>query len=220
MRKTKFDIELKKEICKFAKQSSVYRASCKFKINNQTIYNWMKKYDEILTMDNIKLDTIRENKLRATTERERSKRKTRYYKSGQRWQRNNSERKNHQKRIRRRSYYRTREQELQKIRNKKHIFRTRANVTNHIYKHLGVITAKDLWSIAKLQRLLCPLTGLKLNSDNMSVDHIIPISKGGLNIKLNIRLVHKWANKMRLNYSDDELINMCKIIYLHSLKDC
>ena len=73
----------------------------------------------------------------------------------------------------------------------------------------------DLWKIAKKQRLICSITGDKLTRENISVDHIIPISKGGLNVVSNLRLTTIQANWIKDAYTDEELIDFCKKVVLH-----
>ena len=70
----------------------------------------------------------------------------------------------------------------------------------------------DLWKIAKKQRLKCALTGRKLTNENISLDHIIPTSKGGTHDISNLRLVVLHANLAKLNYSDNELLELAKDI--------
>lgn len=82
---------------------------------------------------------------------------------------------------------------------------------NYWYKN-GIITSFDLWKIAKRQKLLCPFTGQKLTVENISVDHFISKSKGGLNIPSNIRLVVKSINTAKQTMTDDEFINLCKCV--------
>lgn len=74
------------------------------------------------------------------------------------------------------------------------------------------VTAFDFWKIAKKQKLICPITGLKLTAENMSADHIVPVSKGGKNSPDNLRLVHKTINHMKNHYSDKEFYNMCSLV--------
>lgn len=94
-----------------------------------------------------------------------------------------------------------------------HPLKKLVNITNSNQKKRNGIYYKlaawDLWKIAKAQKMKCPFTGEKLTSLNASLDHIIPVSKGGTNEPSNIRLVVKWVNLMRLNYSDYEFIEMC-----------
>lgn len=77
------------------------------------------------------------------------------------------------------------------------------------YKN-GKIKPFDLWKIAKQQKLKCALTGEKLTSENMSVDHLISKSKGGINIPSNVRLVLKSVNVARQTMTDDEFIELCR----------
>lgn len=79
-------------------------------------------------------------------------------------------------------------------------------------KDYYLLTAFDLWKIAKKQKLICPFTGFKLTKENMSVDHVLPVSKGGSNHPSNIRLIHKWVNLMLGVHSDDDFLKMCQII--------
>lgn len=77
-------------------------------------------------------------------------------------------------------------------------------------KFENTITAMDLWKIAKKQKLICPLTGDRLTTESVSVDHIIPRSKGGKNTLDNIRLVSYWANIAKNGLTDQEFLELCK----------
>lgn len=68
----------------------------------------------------------------------------------------------------------------------------------------------DLWKIAKRQRCKCALTGRRLTNENISSDHIICKTHGGLTSPENIRLVVKEANIARNTLSDDKFIALCK----------
>lgn len=70
----------------------------------------------------------------------------------------------------------------------------------------------DLWKIAKKQKLLCALTGKKLTKENMSVDHILPMSKGGSNEPSNIRLVDWDVNLARRALTDEQFFALCKSV--------
>ncbi len=89
----------------------------------------------------------------------------------------------------------------------------------HIFQRLSkryvkqgiMLTPMDLWSMAKKQKAVCALSGRSLKS-NISIDHIIPKSKGGTNDKSNIRLVNLDVNVARGNKSDSEFINLCQSV--------
>lgn len=72
------------------------------------------------------------------------------------------------------------------------------------------VTAMSLWGLAKRQKCICPLSGRKITNENISVDHIVPLSKGGTHDITNLRLTVKETNYARLNMSDDEFISLCK----------
>ena len=84
-----------------------------------------------------------------------------------------------------------------------------------VRKHRGLrrkecnVTPWDLWKLAKKQKMLCPLTGRRLATDNISVDHIIPLVKGGTHALSNLRLVRKEANLARHTLSDEEFYSLC-----------
>ena len=104
---------------------------------------------------------------------------------------------------------------------------------NHYYRHPFIRIAKaikkgdktsllnkfDIWKIAKRQRLICALTGRKLTYDNMSPDHIIPLSKNGTSTIENIRLVIKEVNLCRQTLTDDEFVKICMDVVKYNTKN-
>lgn len=114
------------------------------------------------------------------------------------------------------------EKYLHGLRRKKHPLSTLAKYVNanskKVYKRNNNeslfirIKPSILFGIAKRQKCFCAISGLKLNNENVSVDHIIPLSKGGTNHKDNLRLVHIDINRIMLDYTDEEFFNFCKMI--------
>lgn len=92
-----------------------------------------------------------------------------------------------------------------------HTFKTIARYTNKRCK-IGKVTAQDLWSCAKKQKLCCPISGEKLTTKNISIDHIIPLSKGGTNTLDNLRLVTRAVNIAKHTMSDAEFLSFCQNI--------
>lgn len=93
---------------------------------------------------------------------------------------------------------------------KKRRFKRLVEMSNRFFSRDEWLTAIDLFHIAHKQKLICALTGEKLTNENISVDHIVPKSKGGSNKPENIRLVHKDANLARRALSDAEFLNLCR----------
>lgn len=82
-------------------------------------------------------------------------------------------------------------------------------------KHaVGEISAIDFWRLARIQKLICPLTGERLTNENLSIDHKIPLSRGGANTLDNLRLVTKWANTAKNSLLDTEFFEACERVAL------
>lgn len=92
----------------------------------------------------------------------------------------------------------------------------------HYFKHISKVHNKrsggyvlrpiELWGLLKRQRMLCGLTGRRLNRDNISLDHIVPLSKGGSNEPSNLRFVHIDANTFKMDMNDNGLLELAKDI--------
>ena len=90
--------------------------------------------------------------------------------------------------------------------------RTFQRLSRSYIKQGIMLTPMDLWKMAKRQKGLCPLTGLRLKGNVISLDHIIPKSKGGSNDISNLRLTLFVANQAKHSCSDEEFFNLCKAV--------
>jgi 5-methylcytosine-specific restriction endonuclease McrA len=70
----------------------------------------------------------------------------------------------------------------------------------------------DLWKIAKRQKMKCPISGRMLTTENVSIDHILPLIRGGKNELSNLQLTTKEANQAKHTLTQEELIQLCKDI--------
>lgn len=80
-----------------------------------------------------------------------------------------------------------------------------------------VITPFQFWCIAKKQKMICPLTGRKLDGDCMSVDHILPLSRGGTHDISNLQFVHVDVNYAKRDLTVDEFVKMCQEVSTQAL---
>jgi len=89
-------------------------------------------------------------------------------------------------------------------------FKRLANYNNKRSNHK--VTPFELWCLAKKQKLICAITGEKLTLENISVDHIIPISKNGSNHISNLQLVTRRSNLIKNDMDMIELFSFCQKI--------
>lgn len=62
------------------------------------------------------------------------------------------------------------------------------------------------------QKGKCAISGLDLVPGlNIEIDHIMPLSRGGSSKKENLRLIHKFINKLKDSFTDDEMVQNIKI---------
>lgn len=113
------------------------------------------------------------------------------------------------------------DKEKRKARQKKyyylHTFKRLAKLIKRDDKN-SIVTARDLWKIAKKQKLICSISGRKLNNSNVSVDHILSKNNGGRSMPENIQLVTKEANLAKHIMPLEELILLCEDIIKYNNK--
>ena len=60
---------------------------------------------------------------------------------------------------------------------------------------------------------ICSLCGHRIKAKDLTVDHIIPLSRGGTNQLSNLRLVHSLCNQIKGNFLDEELSWLAKFYF-------
>jgi hypothetical protein len=68
----------------------------------------------------------------------------------------------------------------------------------------------------KKQGFRCFFTGLEVDREAASIDHVVPIAKGGKHECDNLELVHSAINKMKGTMTADEFIAWCVKVAIHS----
>lgn len=86
-----------------------------------------------------------------------------------------------------------------------------------LYKHN--LHHQEFSSIFGLPPYICYLCGkqLDLNSTDVQVDHVYPVSLGGDSIPNNLKLTCKMCNQAKRNLTYSDFVALCKSIYLYSL---
>jgi 5-methylcytosine-specific restriction endonuclease McrA len=72
------------------------------------------------------------------------------------------------------------------------------------------IKPSDLRILLERQCYRCALTGRQLTPDTASVDHVIPLSRGGSHSIDNLQIVHSIVNKAKGSLTQDEFIALCR----------
>lgn len=79
----------------------------------------------------------------------------------------------------------------------------------------GKPTAVLLYKLIQWQEFRCAITGRELTPENASLDHIIPVSKGGEHLLENIQFLHADVNRAKGTMTMDEFIAMCAEVTAH-----
>lgn len=72
-------------------------------------------------------------------------------------------------------------------------------------------SAALLWLVHH-QGYKCALTGQQLRPDNTTVDHIVPLSRGGDHDITNVQLVTTEANKAKGTMLTSEFVALCRAV--------
>jgi 5-methylcytosine-specific restriction endonuclease McrA len=65
------------------------------------------------------------------------------------------------------------------------------------------------------QGFRCNLTGVPLTPDTASIDHIIPLSKGGSHTKANAQIILNSVNQAKGSMTQSEFVDMCRLVVEH-----
>jgi 5-methylcytosine-specific restriction endonuclease McrA len=60
-----------------------------------------------------------------------------------------------------------------------------------------------------LQDYRCAMTGRVLTPATASIDHIVPLSRGGKHCPTNAQIIHAEVNAAKRNMTHEEFIAMC-----------
>jgi CRISPR/Cas system Type II protein with McrA/HNH and RuvC-like nuclease domain len=74
------------------------------------------------------------------------------------------------------------------------------------------VTASEIYELIKRQNFECAITGEKLDVNDATIDHIVPVSIGGGNEISNLQVVTKAANRVKGNLTMEQLVDLCKRI--------
>lgn len=80
---------------------------------------------------------------------------------------------------------------------------------------LEKLKASDIRELLERQGYKCALTGRELTPDVASLDHIIPIARGGSNTIGNVQVLHKDVNSAKGVMLQADFVAMCREVAKH-----
>jgi 5-methylcytosine-specific restriction endonuclease McrA len=72
------------------------------------------------------------------------------------------------------------------------------------------IRSADVWRLLRAQSFLCAMTGRPLTPETASIDHRIPLARGGRHAASNLQIVHKDVNTAKNTMTHEEFLDMCR----------
>ncbi len=83
----------------------------------------------------------------------------------------------------------------------------------------GKATAKQLRALLEKQGKRCALSGVELSPNDSSVDHKLPLSRGGTDLIDNLQWVTRQVNKAKGTMTNEEFIQMCAHVAAKSVEN-
>lgn len=74
------------------------------------------------------------------------------------------------------------------------------------------VTGKALFALAKSNGFRCALSGVEMHPDDASIDHVVPLSKGGDHSMCNMAIIHMAVNRMKGEMDHAEFVRWCTLI--------
>lgn len=78
------------------------------------------------------------------------------------------------------------------------------------------ITKQGVLRLLERQKYLCFLTGWELTPHNVSLDHRMPVSRGGTHTLSNAQALHEEVNRAKGTLTNEEFIELCRAVVRHS----
>ena len=80
------------------------------------------------------------------------------------------------------------------------------------------IGINELRAILVKQDNKCALSGRTITPANCSLDHIVPLSRGGTHTKENAQLVCEEVNRAKGMMTEEEFMELCRDVVAHKSK--
>jgi len=78
------------------------------------------------------------------------------------------------------------------------------------------LTIKALRALIERQGYKCALTGDELRPDNCTLDHVVPLARGGEHSITNAQFILKEVNRAKNTMTTEEFVTMCRKVVAHA----
>jgi hypothetical protein len=79
-----------------------------------------------------------------------------------------------------------------------------------------VVTGRQIAELLKRQQYRCAYTGDDLTPDTASLDHVVPLQRGGEHAIANMAVVRHDVNMAKGTMTRDEFLSMCRAVVAHA----
>ena len=86
-------------------------------------------------------------------------------------------------------------------------------------REVKTVTAKMIMQLIEQQSFRCALSGKTLTPETASLDHILPLARGGKHELSNLWAVDHQVNSAKGTMTVDEFVSMCRDIASHQARD-
>lgn len=80
----------------------------------------------------------------------------------------------------------------------------------------GTVTGKQILKLIEKQQYRCALSGRKLTPETASLDHVVPLSRGGKHDISNLQVLEHHVNTAKGTLTVDEFISLCEDVARHT----
>jgi len=80
----------------------------------------------------------------------------------------------------------------------------------------GDVSTRNVLRLLEHQDYRCALTGRPLTPETASLDHIVPVRRGGEHLIENTQVLHKEVNRTKNSLTRDEFIQLCREVVAHA----
>lgn len=78
------------------------------------------------------------------------------------------------------------------------------------------ISKRDVLDLLESQAYCCALTGWELTPHTASLDHRLPVSRGGEHTVANAQVLHEDVNRAKGTLTNEEFITLCRAVVQHA----